>query len=111
MFYSRCSGRFDLEAVGHLMRGFERVAAEGGLVDTFHDWADVESYDAEVRVPYTDWAWAHRQQVASLHILVRSRLLAMGISVANMGLGGMITSYTDRAPFETVRRRLEQTRG
>jgi hypothetical protein len=98
--YTRVSGRTDLAAVQLLMQAFDRVATAQGVVDAFHDWEQVESYTPEARETYVKWSSGHRSQVSSVHLLIRSRLIAMAISVGNLAVGGFLQSYTDRKVFE-----------
>lgn len=104
VLYTRVMGHADLECVHHLMRAFDRVASlTPDRVEAFHDWERISGYDAEVRPVYTRWSQGHPERIGALHILVRSRIVAMGITVANVALGGVMTAHNDRAEFEKVR--------
>ena len=52
------------------------------------------------------WVKENRPRIEAAHILVRSRLMDMAISVTRMIIGGMIHSYTEPAPFEAAIREL-----
>jgi hypothetical protein len=44
----------------------------------------------------------HAKQVVSLDVVARSKLVTMGVAVANLALGGMIKVHTGRAgAYET----------
>ena len=96
----RITGHLDLEITPHLMRPIDRVMHSGLRVVVFHDWGEVESYESKVRTQLTEWALKNRQQIEAVHVLQRSRMVAMAVSVANLALGGMLNSYMDRARFE-----------
>src|SRR5690606_35425297 len=82
------------------LRSLERVlAARPGLL-SFCDWYDMEGYDSDARMALTQWTYAHRSEFAAIHILLRSKLVAMGVSVANLALGGFMTVHSARAPFD-----------
>lgn len=49
----------------------------------------------------TAWVQRNRARVAPQHILVRSRIVAMGVATANLILGGdVIISHFKRSTFE-----------
>jgi hypothetical protein len=43
-----------------------------------------------------------RKRISGLHVLVGSKLTAMGVSVANLALGGIVTSHSERPPFASA---------
>jgi hypothetical protein len=99
VIHTRVGGHADLECVKEFWDYFEKVAATQSPIENFHDWADVEGYDPEVRQRYMQWSRTHRAEIHGAHILVRSRLVVMGVTVANLALG-YLTAYNDRARFE-----------
>jgi hypothetical protein len=93
-------------ARGHLTRALAdamvaeglRVAASGRAV-ALHDWSQLKSYDSEARQRCTAFMVAHRRDFAEVTILVTSAIVAMGVNVANIGLGGFMHATTDHAGF------------
>lgn len=74
---------------------------EGGPLVMFFDWEGMTGYDVDCRREMTKWTMDRKAQIGKVHILVKSKLVAMGVSVANLLLGGdTICSYTDRPKFE-----------
>lgn len=70
---------------------------------TFHDWEAMTSYDSAARRALTTWLVANTRFVASADFLVSSRLVAMGVSTANLmtTLAGLpMVAHTERRPFE-----------
>ena len=65
---------------------------EVGRVDGFHYWFDMTGYDSQARVELTNWVTRHRSR-SRLFIGVRSKIVAMGVSVANLALGNLIRTY------------------
>lgn len=103
VFFTRVSGHADLDCALHVMRAFDRLAALTlGDLEVFHDWEHVTGYDSIVRQEFVRWAQEHPKQ-GDAHILVKSRLVAMGVSVANVALGGRLKVYADRPKFERAR--------
>lgn len=70
-------------------------------VHVFLDWSGMASYESESRIMLTKWAWERRARV-SFHILVGSRMVAMGVTVANLALGGLLHDYTRREDLEAA---------
>ncbi|MDC3952901.1 hypothetical protein [Polyangium jinanense] len=103
VFFTRVSGHADLDCALHVMRAFDRLAALTlGDIEVFHDWEHVTGYDSIVRQEFVRWAQEHPKQ-GEAHILVKSRIVAMGVSVANVALGGRLKAYADRPKFERAR--------
>ncbi len=74
-------------------------------IQTFHDWAGLHGYDADVRPAYVAWSRSRRVHFKAVNILVSNNLVAMGLSVANLALG-YLTGYADRTAFEKARARI-----
>lgn len=102
VLHSVVSGHLDVEGVGVLADAFDAVAAESAPVTSFHDWFDVTGYDPAAREKYQSWAKPHRAMVNTVHILVGSRFLAMGIRMGNLVLGGYLQPYHRREPWQRM---------
>lgn len=102
-----------IKVTGHLDRGMgDFVLArvnrifdgnKGRITSYFCDWAETTGYDSEVRTLFTQWVATHRNHV-KFHLLVGSKLVSMGVSVANLALGGALTGYTNRPAFDAALR-------
>ena len=99
---------------GHLEAQFAPLiedASNQALVDAY----DLTGYAPSVRKGPTDWLNRNRSSVAVQHMLVRSKLTKMGLSVASLALGGLLRGHASRASFrlaleETMRRLAQQDR-
>jgi hypothetical protein len=80
----------------------ERELTRSGSIVVFDDWEEATGYESEVRIRLTAWTQSRLDRIPETHILVRSRLLAMGISVANLAVGNKLRAYTSRAEFEAA---------
>ena len=80
------------------MCDFDREIAEHGSVDLFFDLRDVERGSRKSREPWKAWAATNGKRHRS-HLLVRSSLLRMAISVIAMAAGTVTQSYADEAAF------------
>jgi hypothetical protein len=101
VFFGKVTGHYRADMVDDYIAAMERTLDRGQPISGFHDWSGMPNYDTVCRKRLTDWVLKHMAHTAGHHILVQSKLVAMGVSTANMLLGGsIITSYTDRAAFE-----------
>ena len=77
---------------------------------TFWDLEFLVQYHSSLRVLCTQVLWKHRKKVRSVHAFAKSKLVRMGVAVADLALGGIITTHATRAPFaaalEKVKRQL-----
>lgn len=79
----------------------EPLYAPDSKLHGFHNWLDMTNYDSVCRVELTAWVLRHRSQ-STLHIGVRSRMVAMGVSVANLALGSLIHVYSTEDALEAA---------
>jgi hypothetical protein len=77
-----------------------RAIPEAGKLTTFVNLTAQTGQASVAREWWAAWARQHRPRLAATHILVRSRMMDMAISVMAMIIGGgMIQSHTDPAEF------------
>lgn len=89
----------DESFVEPVVEGLERCLRQSPHVQLFVDTELMTTYDSELRTRVTAALLAERPRIAGLHIVVRSKLVAMGVSVANLALGGLMTIHKDFATF------------
>lgn len=101
------SGHMETEHADALLAFSEaRVRGRRGQkLRVFHDWVEMTGYESQCRQRLTSWAVANLDAFDEMHIAQRSKLVAMGVQVANLALGGLITPYTDRTAVEIALRR------
>jgi hypothetical protein len=80
-----------------------RLTASGHAI-AFHDWSALRTYSTEARQLSTEWTLAQRHNFELMAIYVSSSIVAMGVNVANLALGGFIRATTDAAAFATMLR-------
>lgn len=78
-----------------------RIVAAGQAV-ALHDWWTMSGYASSARGLLTDWMLKHRHSFEAAHILVNSGLVAMGVTVANVALGGFLRASRDREAFDAL---------
>ncbi len=83
------------------------VSRVQGVIDTglrplvFDDWERARSYDPRARLDMTRYAMEARRHVRATHILVRSKLLSMTVSLVNRAIGNSFHVYSERPEFES----------
>jgi len=90
----------DRSFVAPIVAGFERSLRHGTSVQMFVDVELMVSYDTALRTEVTAALARERKRIGCLHILVRSKIVAMGVSVANLALGGIMTIHGTPAAFQ-----------
>lgn len=96
-----CSGHLDMVLLEHILRFSTAVYAGQRPVRVFHDWWGLTGYDPEARSRYTTWSIPLMKDTACVHILTSSRVVAMGVTVANLVLK-TLTSHTRREEWEAA---------
>ena len=105
-------GELTVELARPLANAIVRVAAGGHRILGFADWWAMENYETAARQLLTETAKRVATRTEAYHVLLRSRVVALGIQAANLVLGNL-QPYTDRARFEqamaraTAERRLQ----
>lgn len=90
----------------HVTRELELILPRDRRLEVFVDAGALRSYHSDFRKEWTAWMLKHKAQLDGVHILFHSRVVEMGINIANVVLGDFIKAYPKRADFE---RRFEQT--
>ena len=96
----RASGYATVLFADEIIAQRDAVVAECGEIQIFDDLEGVKGYESGVRAKLTAWSREHRAQIKAFHILTGSRIVAMGVSVANLALGGQIVAHLKRTEFE-----------
>lgn len=105
------------EVTGHMtpeMSHLVRTHGEGlyrarEVVVGFHNWLAMTSYDSNCRVELTSWVLGHRAE-SMLHIGVRSRLVSMGVAVAELAVGKIIQVHKTREALDAAFARVMASR-
>jgi hypothetical protein len=93
-------------AAEYLSGKFDRLMAEQGYAIGFHDWMDAPTYESASRALWQKWL-ASKQNIRSVSILTTSRIMRMGIAVANLAYPTVkFKVYSDRQEYERARAKL-----
>ncbi len=96
---SQASGHGGAAFITPFLDLLDAAVAEGAR-EIWDDWARITSYESEARVEILHWTRARPDLAPNIHVLVGSKLVAMGVSVANLALGNVFHTTSDRAEFE-----------
>jgi hypothetical protein len=91
-----------MTVVKRVIADLEALCPKEGEFVVFNDTERMPTYDTGFRQALTEWSDSKRGRLKTIHILTRSKVVAMGASVSNMLLGGNIKMYASRTPFETA---------
>jgi hypothetical protein len=108
-FWQASAHVYATQARGYMTSDMARLIIErgellyrtAGPVRSFHDWFDMSNYDSACRMELTAWVMRHRER-SKLHIGLRSRMVAMGVAVANLALGNLITIHNQPAALKSA---------
>jgi hypothetical protein len=81
---------------------FDRVLGQSGTLTMLYDFEEMATYNSQLRSDLTAWCHKHRDRIRGLHVLTASRIVAMGVAVANVALGGLITVHKGRPSFQAA---------
>jgi hypothetical protein len=100
---TRTKGHFSANMARAWITTIDPYFRRGTVFATFHDWDEMTAYDSAARRLLTGWLLANKSGVRTAEFLVSSRLVAMGLSAANLattiaGLG--MVAHTARSSFE-----------
>jgi hypothetical protein len=90
------------ERLAHAIGDEGRRIVSSGRAVALHDWSGLTGYEPVARQICTSFMVEHRRDFEAVTILATSALVAMGVNVANLGLGGFLHATTDRDEFEAL---------
>lgn len=94
------TGYLDAEFAPHIVNANDEAVLGGMKPHIFVDCESLEGYAPPIRTEPTKWLQRNHKRVLKQHMLVRSAVVRMGLSIASLTLGGIITGYTDRQAFD-----------
>lgn len=94
-------GMLSIDNAHFLMDTISPHFSEAGFA-YFHDWENLQGYEFDARTRLTTWAVANLRYARSCVFLVSSRMVSMGIAVANIGTsaaGLKLSAHRSREAF------------
>ncbi len=105
IYATHVTGHLSLAGAAAISEMGDSIFARGTLVNMFHEWRGMASYESESRTHLTKWVLANHQLVGTMTFVVDSRLVAMGIATANLAtraVGINLRTVADRAAFDAA---------
>ena len=97
----KMTGYLEKEVAPRFAADFDR-AHPGPLKAIFFDGGAMTGYESGFRIGMTDWAKGVKNRTDTLHVWVQSKLVQMGVAVANLALGGVLRVHASRTAMETA---------
>jgi hypothetical protein len=89
-------GHLDEDLAKQIIATGNDVLKDVGRLCLMFEFEHVQTYDSAVRTELTAWIMSIRERFDGCHILVESKLLRMGVSVATLALGNLLISHANR---------------
>lgn len=102
---TQAAGHFSVMLAEKNLESLEPLRKSQRKLAFFNDWEQMESYDSSARKKLTDWTIAHRTHFDGAWILTGSRMVAMGVAVANVAtelVGLRLHASNDRKTWEKI---------
>jgi hypothetical protein len=96
---ARLAGYGEAEFAGPILDALEKILLTKRVVRLFFDAEQLHGYDSQLRTTLTEQFRNERSKIEVFRVLSRSRLVGLGISVANLALSGLVTVHSKRAEF------------
>jgi hypothetical protein len=75
-------------------------ALRGGPKAVFFDLEAMTDYHSDMRTHCTQAILSNRSNVTRLTVIAKSKLVKMGVAVANVALGGIVNTVDSRPAFD-----------
>ena len=97
----RLAGRAEVDVAKAATGELDAVLRECSEITLFDDFDELVSFTAATRAWVVSWTRANIDKHRAIHVLVSSKLVSMGVTVASVALRG-VRSYSERARFEAA---------
>ncbi|OJY17047.1 MAG: hypothetical protein BGO98_12870 [Myxococcales bacterium 68-20] len=102
---TRVCGHLSVPLAGIICEAITAQLAGGQRLALFNQWERMETYDSGARRLLTNSVLANIRGIASQQFILGSRIVAMGVSTANLAtslVGLQLVAYPTRAAFEAA---------
>lgn len=92
----RVTGTMTLQHAEMMMRYSEIINERNGGIPApaIHDWLGLENYHSNARLALPHWLLRNRGEFTDVHLASTSKMVSMGVAVANIAVGGIIEHHT-----------------
>lgn len=99
---TRVEGMGSLEMVKRVVAFGDELIEAHPPIQIFHDFRGVTGYRADARKELVDWGVRNPEAIAMTNVLFKSKIVAMGVTLATALLGDRLTGYSKHALFEAA---------
>jgi hypothetical protein len=96
---ARLSEHGDAELAAPIIEAIDEALRRARRVSVFFEAEKLRTYDSALRTELTRRLRRDLDRFEGIHVLVASRMIAMGVSVASLALDGKLTSHAERDAF------------
>jgi flavin-binding protein dodecin len=107
----KLTGVTDQSAAPAIEKALDSAFAADDRLQVFWDLGEHVNYHSDVRVYCTRVLLKHRPHFAALHAYSRSRIVSMGVAVANLAIGGIAQIHTSQEHFDAALSAAVATKG
>lgn len=94
VYVVRVEGHMDLEMAKQICAYSEQMLQRAdGTLHVFLDYMGMSSYDSLARKEMTNWMLPRLKKFTGIHVVTRSKIVEMGLIVANLAYGGKMTTH------------------
>lgn len=98
----RLDGHGDAELAAPIVEAIDESLRRARRVRVFFEAEKLQTYDSALRTELTRRLREDLDRFEGIHVLVASRMVAMGVSVASLALDGKVTSHSEHDAFMGV---------
>lgn len=98
LFCNTVTGYLEPSLSARIVEMGDAAIQQAGQITLFCNWWGMSGYETRCRTDLTQWASARGSQIDRIHVLVGSKIVGMGVSVASMFVQQLV-SHQDRASF------------
>jgi hypothetical protein len=103
------NGHLEVGASAPFIAAATRAVENEKVRYIFFDADKTTSYETKVRLDLTDWVKRMKPNIQPIEAFIRSKIVAMGATVASMALGGFVKVSASRSAFErSIERALKE---
>ncbi len=95
-------GHATVPMVTFIEQSVDLVLAKGSKPDLFIDLDAIDGYDSAYRRAISEWGARNYRRFGEVRVLVRSRIVAMGIAVSNLTAANKLQPTTKRQEFQAA---------
>jgi hypothetical protein len=102
VFIVQMQGHGSEEWVAPICDSFDTVLSQTEKVHIFFDLGKMHNYDSRLRTDLTARFLRDRSRISEFDLLAQSRIVAMGVAVANLALSGLLNAFVKRLDFNVA---------